>query len=230
MHRAQGGDAEAAVELLERTVGPLRRWARHRLPPYARADANTEDIVQDVVLRALGALKGFDHRTLGAWQAYLHEAVRNRIRDEIRRVQRRGVAEAVPDDLVDDQDSALERLIRRESTERYLVALRTLKPADRLAVIYRLEHRYRFDEIARRTARPSAAAARVAVARALKRLGAEMGLSREPSPRHPAEPGVTHTVKSPTPTATQSDEKTTTLPRATGPVKPPRTARPAPPR
>ncbi|MEQ1913025.1 MAG: sigma factor, partial [Vicinamibacterales bacterium] len=88
--RARTGDGEAARVLIERTVGPLRRWARGRLPYYARGGANTEDVVQDAVVKALARVDHFEHRTVDGMQAYLRESVRNRIRDEVRRVTRRG--------------------------------------------------------------------------------------------------------------------------------------------
>jgi RNA polymerase sigma-70 factor (ECF subfamily) len=173
--RAREGDAAAARVLLERTVGPLRQWARGRLPSYARASANTEDVVQDVVLRALAHLDRFEHRTVGGLQAYLRESVRNRIRDEIRVVSRRGVPEELPDSLVDESYSPLEQAILQERSERYLEGLRTLRPQERLAIIFRLEHRQSFAEIAERLGKPSPDAARMAVSRAMRRLGAAIG-------------------------------------------------------
>lgn len=176
LERARGGDTRATVVLLERTVAPLRRWARGLLPGYARANADTEDVVQDVVLRALAGIKRFEHRTVDALQHYLRESVRNRIRDEIRKVSRRGIAEELPADLAQPGETPLEQLILHEGSERYLEALRQLKPGDRIAIIYRLEHGFGYDEIARRLDKPSPDAARMSVARAMKRLAAELKL------------------------------------------------------
>jgi RNA polymerase sigma-70 factor (ECF subfamily) len=176
LERARRGDANATLVLLERTVAPLRRWARGRLPPFARAGADTGDVVQDVVVRALAGIKRFEYRTVDALQLFLRESVRNRIRDEIRRVMRRGVTEELAPDLAADTQSPLEQLILQEGSERYLEALRKLRPGDRIAIIYRLEHRYPYEEIARRMDKVSTDAARVAVSRALKRLAAELRL------------------------------------------------------
>jgi RNA polymerase sigma-70 factor (ECF subfamily) len=178
--RARTGDGEAARVLIERTVGPLRRWARGRLPYYARGGANTEDVVQDAVVRALARVNHFEHRTVDGMQAYLRESVRNRIRDEVRRVTRRGIAEELPESIHDDGYSPLEELIRRERSERYLAALRTLKPNDRLAIIFRLEHRHSFEEIAQKLGKSSPDAARMAVSRAMKRLADAIGLQASP--------------------------------------------------
>ena len=51
--RARTGDDRALEELLARHVPALRRWARGRLPRWARDMAETEDLVQDTVLRSL---------------------------------------------------------------------------------------------------------------------------------------------------------------------------------
>jgi RNA polymerase sigma factor (sigma-70 family) len=172
----------AARVLIERTVGPLRRWARGRLPFYARAGANTEDVVQDAVLHALARVDRFEHRSVDGMQHYLRESVRNRIRDEIRRVTRRGVGEELPESLNDGRYSPLEELILKERSERYLAALRTLKPADRMAIIFRLEHHLSFEEIARRLAKSSPDAARMAVTRAVKRLAEAIGVTAKVTP------------------------------------------------
>jgi len=177
LDRARRGDPSAARVLIERTLGPLRRWARGRLPHYARAGANTEDVVQDVVVRALGRLDSFEHRTVGGLQAYLRESVRNRIRDEVRRVSRRGVAEELPETLHDGSHSPLEELILKERSERYVAALRTLRPDDRLAIIYRLEHCHSFDQIAHKLGKSSPDAARMTVTRAVKKLGDALGMT-----------------------------------------------------
>ena len=189
LERARSGDGEAARVLIERTVGALRRWARGRLPGYARSAANTEDLVQEAVLRALRRVEHFEHRSVDGMQAYLRESVRNRIRDEVRRVMRRGVAEELPETLQDHSDSPLEELIRQERSDRYLAALRTLKPTDRLAIIFRLEHRHSFEEIARRLGKASPDAARMTVARATRRLADAIGLATAVRPADASDAG-----------------------------------------
>lgn len=174
--RARTGDGEAARVLIERTVGPLRRWARGRLPYYARGGANTEDVVQDAVVKALARVDHFEHRSVDGMQAYLRESVRNRIRDEVRRVTRRGVAQELPEVLHDHGYSPLEELIRKERSDRYLAALRTLKPNERMAIIFRIEHHHSFEEIAQKLGKASPDAARMAVTRAVKRLADAIGL------------------------------------------------------
>jgi RNA polymerase sigma-70 factor (ECF subfamily) len=176
--RARAGDPGAARVLLERTVGPLKRWARGRLPNYARAGANTEDIVQDVIVRALRQIDRFEHRTVDGLRAYLRESVRNRIRDEIRRVSRRNnVPDDEPETVASDAPSPLEQLILRERSDNYVAALRTLKPEERLAVIYRLEHGWSHQAIADKLGKTTPDAARMTVTRSMKRLAQAMGIA-----------------------------------------------------
>ncbi len=87
LERFKRGDEEAVSLLVERSIPPLKRWARGRLPQWARSLAETQDLVQNAVLRALPHLKTFEAKHPGALQAYLRQAVNNHIRDEIRKVK-----------------------------------------------------------------------------------------------------------------------------------------------
>jgi DNA-directed RNA polymerase specialized sigma24 family protein len=68
----------------------LHRWARGRLPKAARGALDTGDIVQDVLVRALKQVPIFAPQHEWSFQAYLRQALMNRLRDEARRGQRRG--------------------------------------------------------------------------------------------------------------------------------------------
>ena len=54
--RAQDGDEAARNELCARYLPRLRRWAHGRLPVWAREHLDTEDIVQDTLLRSVRQL------------------------------------------------------------------------------------------------------------------------------------------------------------------------------
>jgi len=177
LERARKGDRLAARVLLERALPPLRRWARGRIPTYGRGPADTEDVVQDAVVETLKRLDRFEHRTVGALQAYMREIVVNKVRDVVRRVRRRGVPIEPPETLGDDAPSPLERAIMAERLERFVDALQRLRPAERQAVVWRIELGYSYDEIAQRLGKPSTDAARMTVSRALRRLAKEMGVS-----------------------------------------------------
>ena len=170
LERFKQGDDEAVSLLVERSIPPLKRWARGRLPQWARSLAETQDLVQNAVLRALPHLKTFEARHPGALQAYLRQAVNNHIRDEIRKVKGRPAAAPLSDDQPDEGPSPLERAIGQQSLERYEAALKTLRPVDREAIIARVELQQSYEEIAIALDKPSADAARMAVVRALRNL------------------------------------------------------------
>ena len=170
IERAQAGDQEAIDRLLARHLQPLRRWARGRLPNWARDLAETDDLVQDTLLQTFKRIGDFECRGVGALQAYLREALLNRVRDELRRKSRRPVTTELDGLEVNPGLSPLEEAIGRESIERYESALAALKPDDREAVIGRLEMGYSYQELADALGKPSADAARKAAQRALVRL------------------------------------------------------------
>ena len=135
---------------------------------------DTADVVQDTIIAAMRRLEAFESRHQGALQAYLRQAVMNRIRDLIRHHKRRPEISGLSEGLEDEATSPLEAAIGAENLERYERALQRLKAEDREAIIGRLEMLYPYDELATVLGRPSAAAARMAVTRAMKRLAAEM--------------------------------------------------------
>jgi RNA polymerase sigma-70 factor (ECF subfamily) len=167
---AQGGDADALGRLLQRYLPALRRWAHGRLPRYARDMSDTQDLVQEAITRTLLNFKKFEYRGDGALQAYLRQAVLNRIRDEARRVGRRPFHDDLNENIRDKGTSPLERAIGTQAIDRYEAALAALDPSDREAVVARLELGYSYEEIALLVGKPTPDAARMAVARAIKRL------------------------------------------------------------
>jgi RNA polymerase sigma-70 factor (ECF subfamily) len=170
LDRFKRGDEDAISELVERSIPPLKRWARGRLPQWARSLAETQDLVQNAVLKALPHLKTFEAAHAGALQAYLRRAVDNHIKDEIRKVKARPVAESLSSQQLDEGPSPLEIAIGREGVERYEAALKTLRDADQEAIIARCELQQSYEEIAIALGKPSADAARMAVVRALSNL------------------------------------------------------------
>jgi RNA polymerase sigma factor (sigma-70 family) len=170
LDRVKQGDEEAVARLLERSLPPLRRWARGRLPSWARSLAETQDLVQDAVIRTLPRLKTFEARLPGSLQAYLRQAVANHIRDEIRKANARQAPVELRESQPDLAPSPLEQAIGREGFERYEAALERLRPADREAIIARLELQQSYEEVAIALGKPTTDAARMAVSRAVKAL------------------------------------------------------------
>jgi RNA polymerase sigma factor (sigma-70 family) len=176
--RVQAGEHEALEALVARALPPLRRWAHGRLPPYARGAHDTCDLVQEAVSRAVGRLNTFEDRHQGALQAYLRQAVMNRIRDIIRAHKRRPEHLHLVDNVLGDDTSALDRLIGAEQMEIYEAALERLRPIEQEAIVGRLELQYSYAELAALLRKPSPDAARVAVTRALAHLVDEMRAGR----------------------------------------------------
>src|SRR4051812_9493393 len=83
--RARDGDSDACNELCARYLPRLRRWAHGRLPGWARQHLDTEDIVQDTLMRSVRQLPAFTPNNERAFCAYVSEALRNRLRDVMRR-------------------------------------------------------------------------------------------------------------------------------------------------
>jgi RNA polymerase sigma factor (sigma-70 family) len=175
LERARGGDESALNELLNRYLPRLRRWARGRLPRGARDVADTDDIVQETMIATLRNLGQIDVEREGALQAYLRQALTNRMVDAFRRAQRRPSETPADSDLpAGDHASPLEAAIGEEAVRRYDLGLKKLRAEEREAVILRVELCYEYAQIADMLGKPTADAARVAVSRALARLSREM--------------------------------------------------------
>ena len=174
LERARSGDQVAADRLFARHVRPLRRWASGRLPKWARDMADTDDLVQETLLQTFKRIRQFESRGVGALQAYLRQAILNRIREELRRKGRRPDGTGLTDLETESQGSPLEHAIGAEAVERYEQALARLRPEDQEVITGRVELGYTYDELAEALGKPTGEAARKAAERALIRLVKEM--------------------------------------------------------
>jgi RNA polymerase sigma-70 factor, ECF subfamily len=172
--RIRAGDEAARDRLLSRYLPALRRWAHGRLPAGARDLSETDDLVQNTLIRSLSHLEGFEARHEGAFLAYLRQILLNQVRDEIRRVARRPGQEALEEDLQGNAPSPLEETIGVDTLERYEAALLRLTPQQHEAVVMRIEMGFSNEEIAQAIGAPTANAARMLVVRGLLRLSEEM--------------------------------------------------------
>lgn len=177
--RARRGDQPAIEELCARYLPRLNRWAHGRLPGYARGALETQDLVQDTLVQVVSRLDQFEPRHEGAFQAYARQALLNRIRDQIRHATRKPAGDPIDDVHEAADPSPLEEAIGQQALERYEAALQRLRPEDREAVIARVEMRLSMADIAAALGKPSAAAAHMAVSRALVRLADEMSRGTE---------------------------------------------------
>jgi RNA polymerase sigma factor (sigma-70 family) len=173
LRRARAGDSRALSTLVRRQGIALTRWARGRLPRWARHFADTADLVQDALLNTFRRIDRFDDRGTGALQAYLRQAVQNRISDELRRVERRPRA-GIDDDFPADALSPYDLTLSAERALRYKQALASLSEADRILIVARFEMDYTFEQLALVGDRASPEAARKALRRAVLKLAERM--------------------------------------------------------
>jgi RNA polymerase sigma-70 factor (ECF subfamily) len=172
--RARDGDDRAREELFTRYLPRLHRWAHGRLPPWARNASETGDLVQDTLLHVVQNFNTFQPQHEGAFFGYLRQALMNRILDAIRRAHRHDPAEPLDSSRPTLEPSPLERAIGQEALDDYEAALQRLKANDQQAIILRVELGMSIAEVQQALGKPSAAAAHMAISRALVRLSKEM--------------------------------------------------------
>jgi RNA polymerase sigma-70 factor (ECF subfamily) len=174
IQRVREGDKDSLERLIQRHLAPLRRYVSGRLPRWARDLADTDDLVQDTLLRTFSKMDSFEVRGVGALQAYLRQAVMNRLRDELRRKGRAPAFVDVDEQHLVGQGSPLAEAIGAAAAARYVAALAKLEPEEREAIIGRVEMEYSYADLAEVLGKPTADAARKAARRALLRLAEEM--------------------------------------------------------
>lgn len=168
------GDDAARERLIARCLPLLTRWAHGRLPRYGRDLAETDDIVQVSLIRALNNLERFESRRPGALLAYLRTILMNTVREEIRRSGRHPSGPLPDRELPDERPSVLEEVMGRETLDAYEKALGTLTDKQREAVILRIEFGMTFPEIACELEADSPDAVRMLVTRGLVTLARTM--------------------------------------------------------
>lgn len=175
VQRARQGDGAALQALFGRYETRLRRWAHGRLPAQARGALDTQDLVQDALIRVFQRLDSFEPRHAGAFRDYVWTTLWNCIRDLARKHHRRGPVDSLDDhDLATCTPSPLEQAIGADVLDRYEAAMERLTADEREAIIMRIELGLSHAEVAKALGKPSAAAAHMAVSRALVRLAEEM--------------------------------------------------------
>jgi len=172
---ARQGDRAAMNALFARLAPPLQRWARGRLPGWARDMVSTVDLVQDALMSTYLALDAGHPDQQLAIHAYVRTALSNRLIDQLRKVQRRPELAAMERTYESADASPLESALGVEALGRYERALTMLGATEREAVVARIEMGLSFAEIAKMLGKSSPDAARMAVSRAMVKLAEEMG-------------------------------------------------------
>lgn len=172
--RVRGGDAAARRLLGDRCLPALQRWARDRLPAFARDADDPADLVEDTVVSEIARLDPRQIRHEGALQAHLRQALAQRITDVVRRRMFRSEQSGEATVANGPQGSPLDEAVGARNVACYDAALARLGEAERHAIIGRLELQYSYEQLADALGTPTADAARSAVIRALGRLALEM--------------------------------------------------------
>src|SRR5262245_5586451 len=88
LKRTRAGDREAIEILFRRYRQVLQDFLHKRLPPASRSLLETEDLVQEVLTRAITALPSFEYRGIGSFWAYLRQIGLNHLSEMARKSQR----------------------------------------------------------------------------------------------------------------------------------------------
>jgi RNA polymerase sigma factor (sigma-70 family) len=174
--KVRDGDRSAENEIVRRNLPALRRFAHGRLPHSARERGDTDDLVQETMLKALPSLGRFDSQRTGAFQSYLRVSLKNRVTDAVRRSIRRPPGDPLVD-VPDGAPSPADALGLAEIEASYRAALKRLRPVDRPLVVAHVEREWTSAQIAKAFGKKTTDAARVAVSRAMQRLVHQMNLS-----------------------------------------------------
>jgi RNA polymerase sigma factor (sigma-70 family) len=180
IQRSKDGDRRAIEALMARYRPRLVRWATGRLPSSARSLLDTSDLVQETLLRAMQALDGLEVGAPGMFQAYVRQAILNRIRDQIRWARRRPGTDDAMEEIEDAAPSPLEGAIDADLLEHYERALGQLTEPERQLIHLRVELDLGYEEIAAITNRATSDAARMAVQRTIRKLAEILGPTLRP--------------------------------------------------
>lgn len=173
--KARDGDHMAMEILCARYLRRLQAWAHGRLPAWARAAADTQDVAQETLARVVQSLHAFTPKHDGAFDAYVFRAMINRVLDEIRKAQRRPAGAPIDDaEPPSSEPSPFELAVGGELRDRYDAALLRLNEGDRHAIVARIELELSWAEVTEALGKPSIPAAQMTVSRALVKLAREM--------------------------------------------------------
>ncbi len=185
VRRACAGDADAENEVCRRYLPRLHKWARGRLPAGARPALETADVVQEVLIRAIRTFPDFELRHEHSFPAFLRTILANKLLD-LGRVDARRPPPRPLEGLAEPpvrEPSPFDLAAASERQEAFDAALKTLSVVDQELIFLRMELGCAYEEMVEILGRSNANALRVAVRRAILRLGEEMAkLDRQQPP------------------------------------------------
>jgi RNA polymerase sigma factor (sigma-70 family) len=148
VQRAKAGDGRSLDQLFTRYRPRLREWAHGRLPRHARGLADTDDLVQQTMLKVVRNFKQFTPDHPEGFNHYLRLTIHNAVRDEIRRARRQPTREELDSRHPGHDRSPLEEMIDSRRIRRYESALAQLSTVERDAVVARIEFGFTHGELA----------------------------------------------------------------------------------
>lgn len=175
LEKARSGDDQALDRLCARYLPRLRRWARSLLPAWAREQLDTDDLVQETLLRTVRQIPSIEAREGVVFQAYVRKALLHRVQDEIRRAKSRRPMVTIDPEWEQAGPSPLEEAVGHERLAQYEAALAKVSKTDQALLISRFEFNMSFPEIAEELGFSTSDAARMAVGRAVLRLSELLG-------------------------------------------------------
>ena len=178
VRRAQLGRSTARSALFRRFVPRLQRMAAARLGRTGIGLFDLEDIVQETLIRAFRHLEGFEPRCDGAFLHYARRILINVIAEQGRHLKRRPAPVKLDTEPAAARPSPVEEAVGSELWEAYQAAVENLPEAQAEGVVLYVECGMEFAEIAEALGSPSVDAARMLVARGLKKLAEKMHVRR----------------------------------------------------
>lgn len=176
--RAQGGNSEACNNLFDRYRKYLEAFLGGRLPRKARSLMETQDLVQEVYIRALPNLNHFVYRGIGSFWAYLRKIALHYIFEVWRSYSNGSKEMPLPEESwlspAAGDAPPLIGLLEKEQFESYERAVDKLAERKRYAFLMRIELGLDYSTIAKECDYTSADAARMDVRRTIEWLVKEM--------------------------------------------------------
>jgi RNA polymerase sigma-70 factor (ECF subfamily) len=163
------GDQSSCDELFNLYQPALMKWAHGRIPAQAKGYMDTQDMVQDTMMKAFKSIDGVKAQRPGAFLNYLRSIFINQIKQELRR--NKPFLKSITQ-FSNDQKLSYEKDIN--TLIDYDHALEKVSDEEKEAIILRLEFGFCYSEIAQLLEKPSANSTRMFITRALIKLAKHM--------------------------------------------------------
>jgi RNA polymerase sigma-70 factor (ECF subfamily) len=136
--RAGRGEAEAVGRLYDAYVAQVYRYCLGRV----RNAADAEDLTEEIFLKVIGAIEGFEWRVLGEserspFRAWVFRIAHNHVVSFHRRAAARGPAAELSDAIHDDRRGPQELAETKIAIEEVLEVVRSLPDAQRDVILLR---------------------------------------------------------------------------------------------